>query len=145
MNEYEEMRNRHQQRFNEWANNHMFFAFDDKQFRDGMKSFGLDPDKDTDKLYKTGNGGFYRQTDAAELRQILEENWSEFENAMNADPTGDGFIYQAFYSELCNHEYSYTGDPTDALDSLNLDPETVRADPRLMHGLAKAERACIGK
>ena len=145
MNEYDEMRNRHQRRFNEWANNHMFFAFDDKQFRDGMKSFGLDPDKDTGKLYKTGNGGFYRQTDAAELKQIMEENWQEFENAMNADPTGDGFIYQAFYSELCNHEYSYTGDPTDALDSLNLDPETVRADPRLMHGLAKAKRACIGK
>lgn len=138
MNKYEEMRTRHQHRFDEWANEHMFFAFDDRQFIDGMRRFGLDPVTDQDKLYKTGTGGFYRQTDAAELKRIVTENWKEFEDAIAADRTGDGFIYDAFISELRNHEYDYTGDPTDALDSLNMEPETVRNDLRLLHGLKKA-------
>ena len=143
MNKYDEMRHRHQKKFDEWANEHMFFAFSDEQFREGMHKFGLDPEADQDKLYKTGTGGFYRQTDAADLKKILTENMQEFEEAIAADQTGDGFIYDAFISELRNHEYDYTGDPTDALDSLNMDSETVRNDPRLLHGLKKAEQACL--
>ena len=87
MNEYEEMRNRHQQRFNEWANTHMFFAFDKNQFRSGMQSLGLDPDQDTDKIYRSAGGGFYRKTDAPELKQIITEDWQEVENTMNAEQT----------------------------------------------------------
>ena len=74
--------------------------------------------------------------------EMRNRHQQEFENAIAADQTGEGFIFEAFYSELCNHEYSYTGDPTDAIESLNLDAETVRNDPRLLHGLKKAERAC---
>ena len=143
MNKYDEMRHRHQKKFDEWANEHMFFAFNDEQFRDGMKAFGLDPEADQDKLYSTGTGGFYKLIDAPELKKIVTESSQEFEDAIAADPTGEGFIFEAFYSELCNHEYSYTGDPTDALDSLNMDAETVRNDPRLLHGLKKAEQACL--
>ena len=145
MNNYDEMKERHQKRFDEWANKHMFFAFDDKQFRDGMQSLGLDPEKDTGKLYQTGSGGYYLQSDAPELKRIITENWQEITDAMAADQTGDGFVYEAFYSELRNHEFCYTGDPADALDSLNLDAETVHKDPRLLHGLKKAMQAAAGE
>lgn len=43
-NSYEQLREIQQERFNSWANEHMFFAFNMDQFREGMKKLGLDPE-----------------------------------------------------------------------------------------------------
>ncbi len=45
-----------------------------------------------------------------------------------------------FYDEMCDHEYGYTGDTSDALDALGYTLDEVLADDRLMHGLEKATR-----
>ena len=50
-----------------------------------------------------------------------------------------------FFSELENHEYSYTGSAEDTLDSLGLSFEDVAADPRLAHGLDLAEGEIMGQ
>ena len=52
-----------------------------------------------------------------------------------------------FVAELLNHEYGYTGDSEDALDSLGYTMEQVEADARLLKGFQKActaimERGC---
>ena len=60
------------------------------------------------------------------------------ENAIAADTTGDGFIFDMFVYELANHEYCITYDLEDTLDALGLTPEEVNADKRLSHGLNKA-------
>ena len=38
------------------------------------------------------------------------------------------FLLRALTYELCNHEYCYNHDPTDALDTLGLDYEDVPRD-----------------
>lgn len=55
-----------------------------------------------------------------------------------ADEDGTGFLYQMFKYELDNHEYGYTGDFEDTLDSLGLTWEEVTASPRLLKALDKA-------
>lgn len=137
-NSYEQLREIQQERFNSWANEHMFFAFNMDQFREGMKKLGLDPEEDQDKIYRVPGGGYHRKEDAAALHEIIKKNYSELQEAIQADETGEGFIYEMFVSELFNHEYGYTGILEDALEALGMDPEDIENSPALSHGLAKA-------
>ena len=65
-NQYQEMRNRQQAEVNAFP---MFFAFSNKQFEKIMDNWGLDPEKDCDKICKLATGGFCKKTD---LQMILD-------------------------------------------------------------------------
>jgi len=64
----------------------------------------------------------------------------ERKDAIVADKTGDGYIYQMFLYELANHEYCLTYDYEDTFDALGLTVDEINADKRLLHGLKKATR-----
>ena len=137
MNAYRELKEKHQKEVNDFP---MFFAFSEAQFAEGMLSLGLKP-TETDKLYKFGNtGGFYRKSDSPKLKEMFDRHEKELKEAIAADLTGDGFIYEMFDYELANHEYGYTRDCGPAFDALGLTVEEIRADKRLMHGLNKARK-----
>lgn len=137
MNSYIELKTKQQAEVNAFP---MFFAFNDKQFADGMKSLGLKP-TDLKKIYKLGNtGGFYRKSDAPAFREMFIRHDQEKKDAIAADPTGDGFIYEMFNYELGNHEYGYTRDPEPTLDALGMTMDEIKADPRLHNGWKKAIR-----
>ena len=137
MNQYRALKEKHEKEFNEFP---MFFAFNQKQFDEGMQTLGLNPEE-TDKIYKLGNtGGFYRKSDSAKLRDLFERQRKEEEDAIAADTTGEGFIYQMFHYELANHEYGYTGDPESTLDALNITLEEIYNNPALLNGWKKAIR-----
>lgn len=136
MNEYQKLRDRQQQEFNALP---LGFAFSDKQFHEVMREWGLDPEKDLDKICSIGYGGFVQKKDAELLHTTTARHEEELSVAIAADPTGDGFIYQMFRYELDNHEYSYTMDLSDTLEALGYTAEDINADKRLVHGL---ERAC---
>lgn len=137
-NLYAEMRDRHQKEYDTFP---MIFAFNHKQFDEGMKKLGLEP-TDTDKIYSIGYGGFIRKTDSDAFGEMITRHSEDMEKAVAADTTGEGFIYDMFCYELSNHEYSYTHDVSDTLDCLDLTMEKVNADERLLHGLKKAMRKC---
>lgn len=137
MNKYQELREKQQAEVEAFP---MFFAFNQKQFEEGMKSLGLKP-TDTKKIYKLGHtGGFYRKSDAPAFHDMFQRHSKEMEDAIAADPTGDGFIFDMFDYELANHEYNYTHDPEPTLDALGLTMEQIKADDRLLHGWKKATR-----
>lgn len=138
MTTYAEMRETQQAEFNTFP---IMFAFSDKQFEEGMRKLGLDP-SDTDKVYTWSEvSGFYRRSDAPVLHEMLERHSREMEEAVAADPTGEGFILSMFAYELANHEYGYTRDLTGTLEALGLTEMEVNADPRLMRGLSLAIEA----
>lgn len=137
MNAYAEMKKKHQQEVNDFP---MFFAFSDKQFAEGMKSLGLEPE-DTDKIYSLrGTGGFYRKSDSQKLHDMFDRHEKERKGAIEADQTGEGFIYEMFDYELANHEYGYTRDISDAVRALGLSVDEINADEKLLRGLKKACR-----
>lgn len=143
MNRYAEMRQRQQQEVNALP---LGFAFSNKQFEEMMQGWGLDPDKDTDKIYKLGGtGGFYKKTDAQLIRDTLNKHDAELEEAIAEDTTGEGFIYEMFLHELADHEYGYTGEYDDTLDALGYTLEQVQADERLRNGLERAAKRLIGR
>ena len=142
MNKYRELTQRQQEEANAlpWK-----FAFSNKQFAEMMDEYGLTVE-DTDKIYKLGNtGGFYLKTDSDLIRGTLDRHDRELREAIAADTTGEGFIYDMFSYELANHEYCITGDVDETLDAVGLTYDEVKADDRLWHGLRLALRHYIGK
>ena len=137
-NAYLELKQQHEQERNDFP---MAFAFSQAQFVEGMAKLGLGPD-DTDKVYKLGGtGGFYRKADAPKLREMWQRQNREMDEAIAADTTGEGFIFDMFSYELSNHEFMVTGTSRDALDALGLTIEEVKASPALAHGLKLARKA----
>lgn len=133
-NKYQEMKQRQQEEFNAFP---CFFAFSDAQFDDGMKKLGLKP-TDTKKVCGGLGGMVYRKTDSQKLVDMLDRFEKEQDEAIAADTTGEGFIYDMFSYELANHEYTYTGSVSSALVACGYTAQQVMEDPRLKHGLEKA-------
>ena len=62
MNKYDEVKNRHQKRVNDFP---LGFAFSNEQFKNMMEKWGL-TENDTDKIVSIDGGGFLRKTDIEE-------------------------------------------------------------------------------
>lgn len=137
MESYRELRDRQQKEFNELP---LGFAFSDKQFDEMMGKWGLDPEKDLDKIYRIPGGGFIQKKDHKRFHEVLDRHNAEMEAAKAADEDGTGFLYQMFLFELDNHEYGYTGEYEDALESLGLTMKDVHKSVRLTRALEKAAK-----
>lgn len=142
MNRYTELRNRQQEEFNALP---LGFAFGQKQFNEMMERWGLDPEKDTDKIYSIGYGGYIQKKDAPLLHEARNRHDREMEAAIAADETGEGFICEMFLAELENHEYGYTGDTSEALEALGYTAEEVVNDKRLNRGITLAHQKIMGR
>ena len=134
MNAYQEMKDRQQKEFDAFP---MGAAFSQQQFQQMMEKWGLTLN-DTDKICSIGGGCYIRKTDKEALCALINRLNNEKENAIAADLTGDGFIFDMFVYELANHEYCITYDLEDTLDALGLTAEQINADKRLTHSLNKA-------
>lgn len=142
MNQYTALRQRQQEEFNALP---LGFAFGQKQFNEMMQRWGLDPDKDLDKILSIGAGGYIQKKDADLLHQTQERHAAEMAAAIAEDQTGAGFIYEMFLCELDNHEYGYTRDTEDTLDALGYTAKEVIDNPRLKRGLEKAITEICGR
>ena len=69
MESYRELRDRQQKEFNELP---LGFAFSDKQFDEMMGKWGLDPEKDLDKIYRIPGGGFIQKKDHKHFHEVLD-------------------------------------------------------------------------
>ena len=133
VNTYNELKAKHQDEVNNFP---LFFAFNNDQFNEGMKKFGLNPAQ-TDKIYKLGGGGYYLKTDAEKLHAMFKNHREEMKQAR----TDKQFAFDMFNYELGNHEYTYTGELDQTLDSLGLTIEETNNNPILSEGLKKAKKA----
>ena len=119
-------------------------AFSDKQFEEMMKRWGFGVDE-TNKICSIGYGTFIRKSDKTAFFELLERQKKERDEALSADKTGNGYIYEMFLYELNNHEYGYTYELEDTLDALDLTYEEIQKDKRLIRGLEKARKACLAQ
>ena len=133
-NAYRELRKQQQAEFDKFP---LGAAFNNEQFKEMMEKWGL-KEKDTDKILSLGAGAFIRKADKEAYLEMNRRHTAQLKEAIAADETGEGFIYEMFYHELANHEYGYTGDLEDTLDALGYTAEEINADERLLRGLNKA-------
>lgn len=149
MNLYQRLRKKHQDEINEFP---MYFAFGDEQFVKMIKKLGLSESKRSEdyfakRLLSIGNGGYILKEDAKKFEEMILSHKQQMEDLIAADKTGDGFILDMFYYELCNHEYGYVYDEAieDALNALGYTMEQIQDDPRLKNGFEKACHAAADR
>lgn len=137
MESYKELRARQQQEVNDFP---LGFAFGNKQFEEMMERWGLDAKKDSDlaQVASLFGGAYILKKDVPAYKDMCRRHHEELAAAIEADETGEGFIYQMFLQELNAHEFGYTGDTSDALESLGYTAEQVVGDPKLKRGIEKA-------
>lgn len=140
MNKYLELKKKQQE---EIAALSLGFAFSDKQFAQMMENWGLNAEKDLDKICYMGSGTFVQKKDVESVRKTFSKHKAELKAAIAEDKTGEGFIFHMFYYELANHEYGYTGDYEDTLNALGYTWQQVQEDKRLLCGLEKAAKSIM--
>ena len=131
---YLKLKEKHQKEVNDFP---FGFAFSNEQFKVMMKKFGL-KEKDTDKIYSIGAGGYIRKTDSEAMHNMFKRHREEIENEIKNDKDGTGFIYEMFRYELSNHEYCVTYDIEPTLDALGLTLDEINKHQNLVMGLKKA-------
>ena len=131
---YLKLKEKHQKEINDFP---FGFAFSNEQFKDMMKKFGL-KEKDTDKIYSLGAGGYIRKTDSEAMHNMFKKHREGIENEIKNDKDGTGFIYEMFRYELSNHEYCVTYDIEPTLDALGLTLDEINKHQNLVMGLKKA-------
>lgn len=137
MESYKEMMERQQKEVNDFP---LGFAFGNKQFEEMMAKWGLDAKKDSDlaQVASLFGGAYILKKDVPAYKDMCRRHHEELAAAIEADETGEGFVYEMFLYEMDNHEFGYTGDTEDTLDALGYTAEQVLGDPKLKRGLEKA-------
>lgn len=138
MNEYTEMKKRHQQEFDALP---LHFAFGNEQMEKKMAELGLTEKNLKDKVVSIGHGGFMLKEDAPKYIETVRRHARERKEAIEGDKDGTGYIYQMFRYELQNNEYGYTGDDTDTIEHLGFTREEIENSPALRKGLKKAKKS----
>lgn len=134
-NQYVVLRKKHQEEVNAFP---MKAAFSDEQFENILREWGYSRENYTEHIITIGAGMYMKKDDLPAFREMCRRHRSELTTAVSEDKTGDGFVYQMFYYELCNHEFAYTEDLSDTLSSLGYTMEQVNSNPVLLAGLNKA-------
>ena len=133
---YKQMKDRHQAEVNALP---LAFAFSRDQYREHLAKWNItEEEAEAGAIVGIGNGGFIRSSDRDLVIGTFERIADEEAAAIAADLTGDGYIYEMFFDELANHEYSYTGDIMETLDALNITPADLENSEALRNGLKKA-------
>lgn len=117
---YAQLQTKHQQEHSDLEG--IFFAFNDEQFKEGMKKVGLDMDL-TDKaalkgsVASIGAGGYIRKERVDAYIEMLERHQQE-NKQLRKDSAK---LFDALVYELSNHEYGYTHDPYPALEAVGVE------------------------
>lgn len=115
---YQQQKQRHSKEFGELEG--IFWAFDNKQFAEGMEKIGLKVN-DTNLIYSIGGGGYILKSKKDDLSALFKRHAEERKNRLKDEQK----LIEALAYELNNHEYIITYDPTDALNALGLKKEDI--------------------
>ena len=113
------------------------YALTDEEFQRQMDELGV---ASKDDLRHIGEGICVRFTDIPVLEEMSLRHRQEIQDAMDADKSGDGFIYQMFYAALEGHDYCFTMDAEDALVYLGITIAEIESTPKLKKAFHKAAK-----
>ena len=134
-NKYLDLKEKHAKEVSDFP---MMFSFNKEQFKEGMAKLGL-KETDTHLVVTSHVGGVVvRKTDSKALTEMFANHRKETKEAMQADLTGEGYIFDMFNYELANHEYCVTGDDWDTLRCLGLSQEDIVKSEPMTKGYNKA-------
>ena len=134
MNAYKQLKDKHQNEMDAFP---LGAAFSKEQFEKMMQGWGLTVN-DVDKICSLGCGCFIRKSDKERFLEMSARFKKEMQDAIAADKTGDGFVYEMFLYELANHEYCITCDYEETFDALSLTEKTSKRGQAVVTRLGKS-------
>lgn len=131
---YRELKQKHRDELDNFKG--IFHAFTDAQFEEGLKKLGLELEDAKEKVAQIYEGSsILKNRREVTGSFILKNRRDAFNSMLNAHHTekqellkDEQFLSRALTYELCNHEYCYTSDTTDALEELGLKYNDVPKD-----------------
>lgn len=144
MNLYRMQEAEHQRRVNDFLGKYAFFAFDEKQFNEGLAKLGIAPGTEG-ALVSIPGGGYLLADKGQELKDLLRKNSQERADAIRDTDTGAQFAYDMFRAALNDTEYSYSEDEEDALQRLGYSMQDIESDPILKPAFDKACKDILQK
>lgn len=140
--DYKEMMKKHQDEYDVFANGKIFyiFAFNKDDFKKQLAENGVTQEEEISHIF---GGAYIKKIYKQDLIDMFHRQKKEKQNAINADKDGTGFIKSMFLYELANHEFAYTYDMEEALNSLHLTPDDINNNPALRNGLYLAVKEII--
>lgn len=125
---YTELKRKHAEEMNNFEG--IFYAFNNEQFKKGIDKVGATQDN---KVVSLGAGGYILKSKLAAFKEMFKRHEQEMKKLrQDRKKLLDSLVY-----ELNNHDYSYTGETTDALEALG-----VSADELPTGLLSEATKLC---
>jgi len=119
MKTYQELKKENADELNSFEG--VFFAFSDKQFKEGMEKLGIN---DTKLIYSIGSGGYILKTRS----QSFSDMFKRHRQALKELKKNEKELIVAIAYELNNHEYGYTGEVEPALEALGLSKDDINSN-----------------
>lgn len=128
-NKYLKLKKKHEQQINNFK---MFFAFNEEQFKEGLKEL-----KTTQQnLISIGYGGFIKKEDIKKYNEMFKKFDEEYKKLFLDEEN----LFNAFIYELSNHEYSYSYEDIPVLNSLGFkDYESLTEREKKIYEKAKTK------
>lgn len=134
MTSYRDLKKNSEKDLNAFTARYMFFAFSEKQFADGMAKLGLKPNE-TGKIRGLGSGAYIRADKIDDYQKLTRDQDDKVRRASRSE----SFAFEMFCTELANHEYPVSMDPTDAVLATGYTMEEVNSNPTLRRALNDAK------
>lgn len=135
INQYKKIKEKHQEEANRFP---MYWAFGDNQWKDLLNKLNLTEEEAQEKLILGPAGSLMFKEDVSKFTKMMENHYNEIQNEISKDKDGTTFIKDMFIYELINHEYGYTRDLTDTLESLQITDKDLQDKENLRNGLELA-------
>lgn len=138
MNLYEIQKEAQQARYSEFLRNYAFFAFNEEQLKAGLRKFDIQPGA-KGVLTVLPGGGYILSERVDEFLELVHAAQAERDAALADPENGIKFALDMFLYELSAHEFTYTGDESEALEALNITPEDLSKNEVLRAALESAK------
>lgn len=137
VNAYVKMKNDLEEEMKKY-NDVLFWAFSDKQFKEGIEKVKASPEN---KVVSIGAGGYILKSKVKEYFKIFED----YEKKMEELKKNKDFMIDAFIEELGNHEYIVTYSIDDTLNALGITYEELENSQTLKEALKTAKKQYLQK
>jgi len=128
-NKYLTLKKQHEKEINDFP---LFFAFNDEQFKEGLKKLNTTKEN----LRSIMGGGFIKKEDVKKWQNLHLKQYNEHKNNFK----NEKYVYDMFRYELGNHEFIITYDETETLGSLNLTFNELNKNKFLLVLFEKAKK-----
>ena len=133
---YCELKKEQEKELNEFTG--IFYAFNNKQFKEGMEKIGLE-EKDTKKIYSLGSGGYILK----EKSKAFNDMFNKFSDKKTKALKTEEFLLEALTYELQNHEFCITYDYEQTFEALGLTIEDIEGLSFGLEVLNKAKNVAL--